>query len=246
MTPEHAAAASKQAIERLGGAYLQCPITTRRAQQWGLSGWSYHVASRGGVLGDVPADTIAAALGFFAPEIVRDAWEAARRVRAPQEIASQAIAECCRWGSDNLDNYPGIRRLSQLVAPVVRAIDSSGLPLFAAWRALPTPDVTPGARAAVLLHLLREYRLGAYLMAVRVGGLTPLEAIVAGPDGVEGASALGWTAPFPAPEPLARRWVWVEAVADTLAGRPWQTLDPDERTELAELLNDLARRCSQI
>ena len=44
------------------------------------------------------------------------------------------------------------------------------------------------------------------LLAVRACGLTPIEAIIAGPDGEEEAVAFGWHPPYPARAPLLRRY----------------------------------------
>src|SRR3954464_9205870 len=76
VTPEQAAAAAKLAVLELGGAFSDDPKTMRRARQIGLTGWAFYVAGRGGALGDVRADTVAAALGFIAPEAVQDGWGA--------------------------------------------------------------------------------------------------------------------------------------------------------------------------
>ncbi|HEX5740812.1 MAG TPA: hypothetical protein VFY17_04565 [Pilimelia sp.] len=240
MTPELAAAVSRSAVHYLGDAFTQCPTTVRRARQWGLSGWSYHVASRAGVLGDVPTAAVTAALGLLSPDVVRDAWNYARSLLPPLEIAAQRAAECCRWGTEQLDAFPGVHRLTALTRTMVEAADPGGMPLFAAWRAQPSPDVTPGARAAVQLHLLREHRQGAYLIALRAGGLTPVQALVAGPDGEAAAAACGWAGPYPEPGPLQRRRMWVEAVADRLAGQPYAALSRPERVELVDLLDEAA------
>ncbi|WP_189114406.1 SCO6745 family protein [Pilimelia terevasa] len=240
MTPEHAAAVSRSAVHYLGDAFTECPVTVRHAQQRGLSGWSYHVASRAGVLGYVSTATVTAALGMLGPELVRDAWEYARRLLPPTEIAAQRAAECCRWGTAQLDRFPAVNRLVGLTGRMLAAADATAMPLFAAWRALPSPDVTPGARAATHLHLLREHRRAAYLIAVRAGGLTPVEALVAGPEGEAAAAACGWAGPYPRVGPLLRRRMWTEAVTDRLAGQPFTALSPAERAELVDLLDEAA------
>ena len=99
------------------------------------------------------------------------------------------------------------------------------MPLFAAWRAMPIPDDSPGARAAVLAHLLREHRGAAHIIAIRASDLTPLEAIIAGPEGEAGATAFGWQPPYPPFEPLMRRRAWAEAVTDRIAGEAYRVLD---------------------
>ena len=83
----------------------------------------------------------------------------------------------------------------------------------------------------VMLHLLHEHRLGVHLVAVRASGLTPLEAIIAGPDGETDAVAFGWQPPYPSPGPIVRRLMWAESVADSLAGQAYARLDRAEHAE---------------
>lgn len=237
MTPEQAATAAKPGVLELGGAFSEDPRTLRRARLMGLSGWAFYVAGRGGALGDVRTDTVAAALGFIAAEAVVDGWEAARRVVPPMDVAAARLAECCRWGIDNLGDFPRLDRLTELVQRLVVSADPAGMPLFAAWRAMPVPDDAPAARAAVLLHLLREYRGGGHLLAVRASGLTPLEAIIAGPDGEAGAVAFGWQPPYPPIGPLVRRRMWAEAVTDRISSSAFAVLESSERVELVGLLD---------
>jgi hypothetical protein len=125
---------------------------------------------------------------------------------------------------------------------VVDAVDCAGLPLFAAWRAMPLLDPAPGAQAAVMLHLLQEHQAGVHVVAVRASGLSALEAILAGPDGETGAVAFGWQPPYPAPGPLLRRLVWAQAVADSIAGQAYAQLDRADRVELLGLLDSLRHR----
>jgi hypothetical protein len=237
VTPEQAAAAAKPAVLALGGAFSDDPKTMRRARQIGLTGWAFYVAGRGGALGDVRADTVAAALGFIAPEAVLDGWDAACKVARPEEIAAYNRAECCRWGREHLDGFYGLAKLVELAERVVVSAEPAGMPLFAAWRAMPVPDDALSARAAVLVHLLREHRGQAHLLAIRASGLTPLEAIISGPEGQTGATAFGWQPPFPAFEPLVRRRSWAEALTDRIAGDAFRALAPSERLDLVNVLD---------
>jgi hypothetical protein len=236
VTPEQAAAAAKRAVLELGGAFGHDPRTMRRARQLGLTGWAFYVAGRAGALGDVRPDTAAAAMAFIASEAVKDGWEAARRIAAPPDIAAHNLAECCRWGRENLEAFCGLPRFVELAERVVVEADSAGMPLFAAWRAMPIPEESLAARGAVLLHLLREHRGGAHVLAVRASSLTPLEAIVAGPDGEAGATAFGWQPPYPPYAPLVRRRAVAEALTDRIAGEAYRVLEPPERRELVDLL----------
>jgi hypothetical protein len=241
VTPEQAAAAGKRAVLKLGGAFGQDPRTMRKARQLGLTGWAFYVAGRGGALGDVRADTVAGVLGFIAPEAVRDGWEAARKVAAPSDIAAHNLAECCRWGREHLSTFYGLDRLVELAERIVVSAEAAAMPLFAAWRSMPIPDDAAGARAAVLCHLLREHRGAAHLIAIRASNLTPLEAIIAGPEKDAGATAFGWQPPYPAVEPLMRRRAWAEALTDRIAGEAYRVLDPAERQELVELMEEASQ-----
>jgi hypothetical protein len=84
---------------------------------------------------------------------------------------------------------------------------------------------------------MREHRAGAHLVAIRAAGLSPLEAIISGPEGEAGAVAYGWQPPYPPVGPLVRRRLWAEAVTDRIAGQAYAVLDSAERVELVGLLD---------
>jgi hypothetical protein len=155
-------------------------------------------------------------------------------------VAEQMLAECCRWGEEWLDDLPRVSRMVELAERVVVAADASAFPLFAAWRAMPVPVDGPGARAAVVLHLLHEHRAGALLVGIRASGLTPLQALVAGPQGEPSAVAFGWQPPYPERVPLLRRRAWADALADHLAGQALRALGGRETAELVGLVCDAA------
>jgi hypothetical protein len=242
VTPEQAAANAKPGLAKLVGAFAESPQTLRRARLLGLSGWAYHVSARAGALGEVRPETVAAAIGFIAPEAVTDGWEATAKTAEPMEVAAWHLHELCRWGDEQLGGFPRLSRLLELSRRVVSAVDAAGLPLFAAWRAMPPPDNSPGAEAAVQLLLLHEHRMGVQVVAIRASGLTPLQAIIAGPEGETGAVAFGWQPPYPPAGPILRRLMWADSVADSLAGQAYGALDLQERVELCGLLESLTHR----
>jgi len=242
VTPEQAAATAKPGLAGLVGAFAESPQTLRRARLLGLSGWAYHVSARAGALGEVGPETVAAAIGFIAPDAVTDGWEAAAKTTEPLEVATWHLHELCRWGTEQIGGFPRVTRLCDLGKRVSDAVDAAGLPLFAAWRAMPMPDNSPGAQAAVALHLLHEHQMGVHVVAVRASGLTPLEAIIAGPEGETGAVAFGWQPPYPPAGPLVRRLMWAESVANSLAGQAYAQLSIAERIEFIGLLESLNAR----
>jgi hypothetical protein len=235
VTPEQAAATAKPGLAGLVGAFAESPQTLRRARLLGLSGWAYHVCARAGALGGVGPETVAAAIGFIAPDAVTDGWEAAAKTTEPLEVATWHLHELCRWGTEQIGGFPRVTRLCDLAKRVSDAVDAAGLPLFAAWRAMPMPDNSPGAQAAVGLHLLHEHQMGVHVVAVRASGLTPLQAIIAGPEGETGAVAFGWQPPYPPAGPIVRRLMWAESVADSLAGQAYAQLSLADRIEFIGL-----------
>lgn len=245
VTPEQAAANAKTGLATIVGAFAESPQTLRRARLLGLSGWAYHVSARAGALGEVRPETAAAAIGLIAPEAVIDGWEATAKSSAPLEVATWHLHELCKWGIEQLGGFPRVGRLIELAGRVVAAVDYAALPLFAAWRAMAVPDRAPGAQAAVTLHLLHEHRLGVHLVAVRASGLTPLQAIIAGPEGETGAVAFGWQPPYPPAGPIVRRLLWADSVSDALAGQAYAELDVAERVEFVGLLESLSQRLAR-
>ena len=240
MTPELAAAAIKRAVTEVDSAWSTSLKTLRRARLLELSGWAFYVAGRGGVLGDdTRPETVAAAIGVISPDAVRTGWDAARKV-GPTEVAACRLAECARWGDEHLAGLLGLRRLVTLCALVVEAVEGAGLPLFSACRAMPAPDAGPGGMAAILIHLMWEHRAGARLLATRACGLSPVESVIAGPEGEEEALAFGWQPPFPARQPLIRKHVYAEALTDRIVGRTLATLPGRDQAELLTLLSRTA------
>jgi hypothetical protein len=234
--PEFAAATTWAAVREIDRGWSTCPKTLRRARVLELSGWAYYVAGRGGALGDDSrVDTVSAALGLIAPEAVRAGWDAARKV-GPAAVAAARLAECARWGDERLGDVPEIETLVGLAERVVVAADAVGMPLFAASRGMPVPDGGTGALAALLIHLIYEYRCAAMLLAARACGLSPVETIIASPEGEEEAVTFGWHPPFPSRASLIRRYAYAEAIADRIVGQAYATLSADERRELAGLL----------
>jgi hypothetical protein len=202
----------------------------------GFRGRELYVVGRGGVLGDGPGAAVAAAIGFFEPGLVAAAWDAGR-ARAPVAETVARYADVCRdWGRHRWGDLDGVDRLAGLLGAVAAAADAAGWPLFAGWRAQPLPGDAPG-RAAQLLHVLREHRGGAHLSAVRAVGLSPLQAIVAGPTGPASVPFYGWSGPVPAvDDDLRSRHARAEELTDEMAAPAYAVLDDAEAADLLDLL----------
>ena len=79
------------------------------------------------------------------------------------------------------------------------------------------------------------------MSAVQVAGLSPLEAVVAGPYGPENAAFSGWSEPLPeVTDDLKARHARAEELTDELVAPAYAVLSDDEVAELAGLLEAAA------
>ncbi|MCD0453571.1 hypothetical protein LO762_30960 [Actinocorallia sp. API 0066] len=235
------AAAVKDHVQQVGGAFMFSREAKRFGATTGVEGFlGPYFKGRGGVLGDVDADVVAAAAGFFPLHTVRDAWESVPMPAA--EAAAGYLRACQEFGRRKLAAFTGAERLAELLLAVVRHADPTGAPLFAGWRALPLDD-DPRGRVLHLTHALRELRGGLHFLAVKAAGLTPLQAVLIGGsplnDGPGQARWFGWPEPFAEPTDEQRAlWRDAEAVTDRLVGQAFEALDKAEGEELAALTSE--------
>ncbi len=234
------ARAVKPAVVGLGAAFGHDPSFAEHGARLGLDRWAFYFGGRAGVLGPAGAEVVAAACGFFAADVVRPSWNAVLDGGRLDEVVRTDVELCVAWARAHFGDGSDVARAAVLTGRVVEAADAAGRVLFAAWRALPDPATDPAAVLGLNLLRLREHRGASHLLAVVAEGLTPLEAILAGP-GERKAEANGWRPPFPAvPDPA--RLAAAEHRTDVLAGAPYATLREGEREELAGLLERLGRR----
>jgi hypothetical protein len=233
MTPEQAAHESRNAIVHTTSGFMFDAGFYAHGASLGFDEIDIYFAGRGGLLGDVPADVVAAALVFFAPDKVAAAWERSSGVMSRREAALELAGQCHRWAIEHLGGDVDWNRCSELLGRIVASASVAGAPLFAGWRLLPEPD-DPRALTLHRMNALRELRGGLHGAAVLTVGLTPLEAIsVASPQLV---GIFGYDEAIADTAPLAERWKLAEARTDRMAGRSYAVLDADERQELVDLL----------
>ena len=236
LTPAQAAAALKDPVGGWGFAFMSDPgLRARGKAELGLRGRPLYHLGRAGALGDVPVEVVVAVEAFFPPEVVRAAWEEGRALVEPLDAARFYAGCCADLFREKYGDRPDLPRLVELLERVVDGADALGLPLFAAWRALPRPDDAAG-RAGLLLNVLREHRGSVHAAACAAMGLGPLEAIMAGSYGEANARFFEWPEPYPDPAPLRARWDAAEDLTSAGAGRPYDALDAAERVELVELV----------
>lgn len=240
LTGEETVEAVDQVLHDVGSAWMIHEDTTRvRAEEYGYpSGWAFYFAGRGGVLGDVDAGVVIAAMGWFEPGLVRVMWKRGLAVASAQEGARRYAEACARWADDHLAGFQHADRLAELAERVVSSVEESGLSLFAGWRAQPRADGGVG-RMLQLVHVLREWRGSMHLVGTTAAGLGPLEAILTN-EGPNQAKFLGWRDDLPGCEQLADQHTQAVEITNRLAAMGYErALTPAERAEFAELVGKL-------
>ncbi len=190
-------------IQQFVRGWMTGAPTDRLAVDLGMkSGSDLWIVGRAGVLGDSDADVAAAGLAFLSPARVREAWDSLPEGLTHRQVADAYAALCCRWGATELAKFDQQRmeRLDELGRRIADAADASIGAVFAGWRAQAQPDDV-NARVALTMHVLREMRGGAHIIAVNACGITPLDAVLASPappprSGPVWAEHLGWIGPF--------------------------------------------------
>lgn len=242
MTPEETASATAMPIVEVAAKFMLAPTTYQKGGELGYQGLQFYVCGRGGALGDVAADVVAAAFVWMHPEMVRTNWEAGRAV-APAGEAARAFACCLQtWAEEHVPSTNGIERLAELAGKAVASASAAGAPLFAGWRALPLPG-EPRARAVHHLNALRELRGGLHAGAVLAAGIDPLEALHVRTPYL--AQPFGWSDPAPDVTAVRERWEAAEAATDAAMGRRLASLEESERRELADLAAELHAATSE-
>lgn len=233
------AAAVKLPIQKIGAGFMFSREAKAFGATTGVPGFlGPYTRGRGGVLGDVDADVVTSAFGFFPAETIRAAWES---VDLPADKAAAAYLGVCQdFGRRKLGGFAGAGRIAELLAPVAAAADPAGVALFAGWRALPLAADDP-ARALQLIQVVRELRGGLHLLATRASGLTPRQSVLTGGswrhDGTHQASEFGWPEPYEEiTAELRERWAAAEALTDELIAPAFAVLDERQGRELTELL----------
>ena len=218
---------TSEPIHDIGTAIYLSPDVFAWAAEWGWSNpFAFYFAGRGGMLGDVGADVVHAALGWFAHDAVNAMFTEGIDIAGAQGAAVRMVEAHARWGDDH---YAGIDGLDNIVAvseAVVDGVEGSAIPLFAGWRDAPRSESAAG-RAAQLMQMLREWRGGLHLVATTAVGLSPLEAILTN-EGEGQAKLFGWPEPFPDVTPIKAKHDEAEEITDRLcAASLAQALDTD-------------------
>lgn len=221
-------------ISSVGSRYMLDPDTNAAGAAAGYpNSFSFYVAGRGGVLGDVDADVVYAAFMFFEKQLVEKLWKQGVAVEGARAAGKRYMTACDDWGRKHLGGLADLEKFIVPAEKLVASIDASGLSLFAGLRAEPLPTDLP-ARAYRLITLIRELRGGYHIAASITHGLTGLEATIT--RSREGTAKMhGWEPPYADMSGLtAQRDAVEQATGDAMARAISSALTSQEMNELAE------------
>ena len=230
-----AATDTATAISTVGGHFMLDGETYKRAAELGFGGLDFYFAGRGGALGDVSGDVVAAAFTFFEPGHVRTQWDTGKAVMAPAQSAKEFAACGAAWAASKVPDDVNTARLAELAGKVVTGASPAGATMFAAWRNV-AGSSEPKAAAVHAMNQLRELRNGLHGAAVVTSGITPEQAVWLRSPGM--APIFGW---FNEPDLTDVKDVWTNAEAGTnrAMAHALSILDDAERAEFVELANQL-------
>src|SRR3954462_12102631 len=227
--------------------------------------WDTYFAGRAASLGVVPAEVVDALFYNFAPGEVARHIPKVWSTTTPEAAIAARQTGCAnalrRILADHIDS-PAFARATELLLKAATSAPLEGRPMYAALRALPLPDDVV-VRMFHAASLLREHRGDGHIAALMTEGVGGLEAHALFALGMDmPAENFGRIHHLP-PAQLATvidgmrdrdligddGWLSkqgravkqrVEAITDSLAAKPYESLEPDELDELVATLEPLA------
>ncbi len=232
MTPEEAAAATAPTVGGLPSGFMLDGATYVKAAELGFNGIDFYAAGRGGVLGEVDSDVVAAGFVFFNRATVKSAWEGSAGV-LPRDRSAAEFAGCAAaWADAHLGDDVDWARLADLVGRIIASASPALAPVFAGWRAMPVPS-EPKQAALHQLNALRELRMARHGVAVVSCGVHVGDAVRhKSPHMV---ALFGWDDTMVDGEGVETRWNDAEALTNHLLATDYAVLDAGELDELVAL-----------
>ena len=202
-------------VHDIGTAIYLSPDVMALAADWGWANpFAFYFAGRGGMLGDVGADVVTSAMGWFEPNAVATMYTEGIGVAGATAAAARMAEAHGEWGAKHYADVEGLLDIVAVSEQLVDGIEGAGIPLFVGWRHAPRCD-DPAGRAAQLMQILREWRGGLHLVATTAVGLTPLEAILTN-EGEGQAKFFGWSEPFADVSAIKAKHDEAEEITDRL------------------------------
>ncbi len=203
------------------------------------SGSQFWAVGRAGVLSSCPVGIAVAAIAFEPADAVGRAWSAVPQPLSHFDVALRYRDLMVTWGEQALASIDGefLQAIDEFGRKILEAAPAALGVLFAGWRELTPPNSLPG-RAALTLHVLRELRGAAHIVAILSHGLTPLDAILAAPHppprtGPAYAERMGYLGPFRDPEEIREQRIAAERLTSEILQPFFASLSPMELSQFS-------------
>ena len=122
-------------IHDIGTAAYLSPDIAGWAAEWGWSNpFAFYFAGRGGMLGDVGADVVTSAFGWFAPSAVHAMYSEGIGVAGATGAAARMAEAHGKWGEKHYGEVEGLEEIVAVTEELVDGLEGSALPLFVGWR----------------------------------------------------------------------------------------------------------------
>lgn len=191
----------------IGASFYFTSETLARGKEIGLDGFRFYGLGRGGVLGDVEAEVVRSAFGYFHPAVIDRIWNSARTIVPPRVAAREYIACAHAHGRSRFAALADLDGYVDAASAVIAGVEGVSMPLFAGVRAEPVPADVPAA-AMHQAMVLREMRGSAHLLALTSVGLAShIAHAIKRPNDIE---LFGWQDEPPTPDD-ADRAAWARA-----------------------------------
>jgi hypothetical protein len=227
--------------------------------------WDTYFAGRAAPLGLVPAEVVDALFYNFAPGEVARHIPKVWRTTTPEAAITARQMGCAkalrRILGDHVDSS-AFARATELLLEAATSAPYEGRPMYAALRAIPIPEDVV-ARLFHAASLLREHRGDGHIAALMIEGVGGLEAhvllaldmgmpaenfgrihhlpaaqLAAVVDGMRDRELIGDDGSLSKQGRAVKQRI--EANTDSLAAKPYESLEPDELDELVAGLELLA------
>ncbi len=228
-------------IDTAGSGFYFAPETLEKGKEAGLDGFRLYFLGRGGVMGDVNANVVQSAFGYFNPELLTSMWTTGAETMPAREAAALYWDCAAEYGRMKLGEVEGLAEFCEAAETILNATECDGLPLFAGIMSMPLAEDLP-ARAYQLTATLRELRGSAHLAAVRAAGLTPREAhAFKRPEMLE---MFGWTEEFPIGDDVEAKLEKAEKMTDAALDCCYSALDEAAEKAFVEGTQAIAEACT--
>ena len=116
-------------IHDIGTAAYLSPDIAGWAAEWGWSNpFAFYFAGRGGMLGDVDADVVTSAFGWFEPHMVHAMFSEGVEVAGASGAAARIAEAHGKWGEKHYADVEGMEEIVAVTSELVDGLEGSAIP----------------------------------------------------------------------------------------------------------------------